>query len=175
MKRLAFAAVVVTALMFGTGTAVASGSGATKDSFPVSFVLTSASCPNLPSGTSINGSGTMTSITRVTTDANGVTTIRNSSHAHGSATDGDGNAYVFNYSNKFRVSNTLADPAVFSGRMTDSFSLAGRGPARLHNGFVAVFTTNADFNESSFHFVPLRSHGDPIKFDDPWAQRCDPL
>ena len=47
--------------------------------------------------------------------------------------------------------------------MVDSFSLAGRGPIRLHAGFVAIFTNDA----GTFHFEPLHSHGDPIKFTDP--------
>ena len=97
----------------------------------------SETCSNLPDGTSITWSGTGQSITRIRTDASGVTTIGNITHAHGIATDQVGNTYTFNYTNTFRISNTLADPAVFSGPMVDSFSLAGQGPIRLHAGFVA--------------------------------------
>ena len=175
MKRLIIPAISVLALMFSAGAAIAADGGATVVTSPVNFVVTSASCPNLASGTGIAGSGTSTSITRTRTAANGVTTIGNTTHAHGFATDQDGNSYVFNYNNGFQISNTVADPGVFSGLMTDSFSLAGHGPARLHNWFVALFSTASTFEESSFRFVPLISHGDPIKFDDPWAHRCDPL
>jgi hypothetical protein len=175
MKRLVISAISVMALLLSAGTAIAADGGATVETVVMSFALDSDTCSNLPDGTSIAWTGTGTSITRTRTDANGITTIGNTTHANGIATDLDGNSYRFNYSNEFRISNTLAEPDVFSGLMTDSFSLAGQGPAKLHNGFVAVFTTNSDFDESGFHFVPLNSHGDPIKFDDPWAHHCDPL
>jgi hypothetical protein len=176
MKRLWISILSITTLLLGPGTAMAADGGATVETIPMTFApLSSATCPNLQDGTSITWTGTGTSITRTRTDANGITTIGNTTHAHGTATDQDGNTYAFNYSNEFRISNTVADPGVFSGLMTDSFSLAGQGPARLHNGFVAVFTTDSSFDESSFHFVPLNARGDPIKFDDPWAPRCDPL
>ena len=137
----------------------------------MSFVLSSATCSNLSPGTTTNGSGTETSITTTKTDRNVVTKIVNSTHAHGTATDQDGNTYVFQYSNEFRVSNTAADQSLFSGLMTDHFSLAGNGPARLVNGFMAVFTT--DFG-SFFSFQPIRAQGDPISFPDGTAH-CDPL
>src|SRR5512132_2786026 len=97
----------------------------------------------------VTGSGTEKSVTTTRTDHNGVTTIVNATHAHGTAIDLGGNVYVFNYSNEFRVSNTPADPAVFSGLMTDQFSLAGNGPARLQASFVADITT--DFSIFSWH------------------------
>jgi hypothetical protein len=128
----------------------------------VGFTLSSSICPNLPSGTTIEGSGTEKSITTFLTRAGGVTTVMNTTHTHGTATDQDGNTYVFNYSNEFRA--TL-DGDVFSGLMTDSFALAGPGPAHLNNGFVGHFVS--DF--SSFFTVPdvISSHGDPT--------HCDPL
>jgi hypothetical protein len=173
MKRTAISAALV-ALLLSTGTATASG-GATVETIAMTFApLTSDTCPYLPNGTSITWSGTGTSITTSRTAADGVTTIRNTTHAHGFATDQDGNTYAFNYSNEFRVSNTMADPMVFSGLMTDNFSLAGNGPARLSNGFVAVFTT--DF--VSFGFEPLVSRGDPISFapyPEGFTAHCDPL
>jgi hypothetical protein len=55
--------------------------------------------------------------------------------------------------------------------MTDAFSLAGAGPARLHNGFVADIVT--DFG-ALFTFAPRQSHGDPIDFST-GASVCDPL
>jgi hypothetical protein len=171
MKRLAVLAAAVMALLMSAGTAVAANGGATIETIPVTFApLSSETCPNLPAGTSITWSGTEKSITRTRTDRNGVTTIGNTTHAHGFATDQAGNSFAFNYSNEFRISNTVGNPGLFSGIMTDSFSLAGRGPARLHNGFVAVFTT--DF--ASFSFQPLHSRGDPIDFGT-GAAHCDPL
>jgi hypothetical protein len=157
-------------LVLGGTSALAADGGATIDEFPVSFVITSATCSNLPAGTTITGSGTMKSITVVNTDKDGVTTIHNTSHATGTATDQAGNTYHFNYANTYRISNSAANPGVFSGRMTDSFSLAGDGPAHLNNGFQAIFTTDGSTNT----FEPLNSRGDPIDFAAATA-RCDPL
>jgi hypothetical protein len=164
MKRLATLVLAAAALALGGTSALAADGGATVEEFPVSFVMTSATCANLPPGTTIEGSGTAKSITTVRTDSNGVTTVGNVTHAHGTAIDQAGNTYVFNYTNDFRVSNSAATPAVFSGRMTDAFSLAGNGPARLHNGFQAIFTT--DF--ATFATIDeLNSRGDPLEGCDP--------
>jgi hypothetical protein len=164
------AGIAVIALLVSSGSAMAKGHGASIDRFPVSFDLSSATCSNLSAGTTVSGSGTEKSIT-ITRTHKGVTTIINTSHAPGTATDQDGNAYVFNYSNHFRVSNTTANQDVFSGKMVDSFSLAGHGPAKLHNGFLATFTT--DF-ASLVSLQPIHSRGDPISFPD-GAAHCDPL
>ena len=84
--------------------------------------------------------------------------------------DYDDNTYVFDYSNSFNISDA-GSPGVFSGIMNDHFSLAGNGPADLHNGFQAVITT--DFS-SFFTFDPLKSFGDPFDFAA-GLNRCDPL
>jgi len=138
---------------------------------PRDFVLSSEQCPNLATGTTLTGSGIERVIETVRTNASGVTTIINATHTHGTTTDQDGNVYVFDYSNEFRVSNSLATPDVFTGLMTDHFSNSGRGPAKLNNGFVASITT--DFT-TFFTFDPISSFGDPLNFDDGSA-RCDPL
>jgi hypothetical protein len=169
MSRSVVTAIGVFSLALSLGSLVAASEGATVETFPVSFVLTSETCSNLPSGTELAGSGTKKSITTTRTDRDGVVTVINSTHAHGTATDQDGNTYVFNYSNEFRA--TL-DGGVYSGLMTDAFALAGRGPAHLNNGFVGHFVS--DF--SSFFTVPdvISSHGDPLDFVT-GAVRCDPL
>jgi hypothetical protein len=170
VKRLAMSAIVFVALAVGLTGAVAANGGATVDTFPVSFVLSSDACSYLPAGTTVTGSAIETSITTVRTDRNGVTTIVNATHANGTATDQDGNVYVFNYSNEFRVSD---DQGAFSGLMTDAFSLAGNGPATLHNGFVAELTT-ADFVVFSWNV--RHASGDPISFaTGPVVAHCDPL
>jgi hypothetical protein len=169
MRRFVVTTVGVVSLALSLGSIVAASDGATVETFPVSFVLTSDMCSNLPSGTELIGSGTEKSITTTRTDRNGVVIIENSTHAHGTATDQDGNTYVFNYSNEFRA--TL-DGDVLSGLMSDSFALAGRGPASLNNGFVGHFVS--DF--SSFFTVPdvISSHGDPLDFVT-GEVHCDPL
>lgn len=169
MSRSVVTAIGVVSLALSLGSLVAASEGASIETFPVTFVLTSATCSNLPSGTELSGSGTMRSITTTRTDRDGVLTVVNSTHAHGTATDQDGNTYVFNYSNEFRA--TL-DGGVYSGLMTDAFALAGGGPARLNNGFVGHFVS--DF--SSFFTVPdvISSHGDPLDFVT-GEVHCDPL
>jgi hypothetical protein len=169
MKRLLFTAAGVAVLVFTYGTVASARSGATIDTFPVSFVL-SSTCSNLPSGTVLAGSGIQKSITTTRIDRNGVVTIENSSHASGTAIDQAGNVYVFNYSNEFRA--TVDGGGVFSGSMTDAFALAGRGPARLNNGFSGHFVS--DF--ATFFTVPdvTNSHGDPLDFAT-GDVHCDPL
>jgi hypothetical protein len=176
MKRLATTVFLMVAIaLTATSTiAEAANGGATVATSQVSFTLSSATCSNLPSGTTLTGSGTETSVTKTRTDTSGVTTIVNATHAAGSATDQANNVYVFNYSNEFRISNTVAQPGVFSGLMTDAFSVAGNGPARLHNGFVAELTADAGF--TSVSWTVRHASGDPISFAaGPVVSHCDPL
>jgi hypothetical protein len=171
LKGLATAGIATLTFMLSGGSAIAAnGHGASVEMVPVSFVMSSATCPNLPSGTTVTGAGPEKSIT-IDKQRHGVETTINTTHAHGRATDQDGNRYVFNYSNHFRAADTSANPDLFSGKMVDSFSLAGPGPAKLHNGFLATFTT--DFS-TFFSFQPIHSRGDPIGFPDGDAH-CDPL
>lgn len=175
MQRFVISLVASVALSVGFSSQVAAADGgATIDSFPVTFTVSSAQCGYLPAATTVNGSGTEKSVTTTRTDQNGVTTIENSTHAQGTATDNHGNTYVFNYSNSLRISNTLAHQDRFSGAMTDAFSLAGNGPAQLHNGFAAWFTTDPAF--ASFTWTVRMSRGDPISFAaGPVVAHCDPL
>jgi hypothetical protein len=164
MRRLALVpAVLVIALV------VALPAGASPARRDVVFTLTWETCPNLPTGTTLNGSGIESSITIERTKG-GVTTTLNATHTHGTSTDQDGNVYVFDYSNEFRVSNTVDDPETFTGLMTDHFSNSGPGPAKLNNGFVA----NVTFTPTSFTAEPISSFGDPLSFPD-GATHCDPL
>jgi hypothetical protein len=167
MRRLALVpAVLVMAVAF----AIPAGASPLIETFPVSFTIPSGQCSNLAAGTTLTGSGIEKSIT-IEKTAGDITTIINATHAHGTATDQDGNVYVFDYSNEFRASNTAADPDTFSGLMTDHFSNSGSGPAKLNNGFVANITT--DF-ATFFTLVPISSFGDPLSFPD-GAAHCDPL
>jgi hypothetical protein len=166
MRRLA----LVPALLVTVLVALPAGATPLVETFPVTFSLSSAQCSNLAAGTTLDGSGIEKSITTETTDASGVTTVMNVSHAHGTTTDQDGNIYVFDYTNEFRISNTVASPDVFTGLMTDHFSNSGSGPAKLNNGFVA----NVTFTPTSLTAVPISSFGDPLSFPD-GAAHCDPL
>jgi hypothetical protein len=161
-------------LAFSTST-FAGGNGANADrNTPVSYTLTSATCPNLPPNTTINGSGTQTSISTVKTDTGGVTTIVNTTHSTGTATDQHGNSYSWDYSNHFNLSNTAGAPDVYTGLMADHFSLAGNGPARLSNGFLAEIIQGP--GPADFLAYPVNAYGDPIGFSpDPVVTHCDPL
>jgi hypothetical protein len=172
MKRLATIAAVAMTLLVALPVGAAKGE-IVIETIPMTFApLNSDTCQFLPDGTEISWSGTGASITRTSTDASGVTTIRNVTHANGVATDQDGNSYRFNYSNSFTFSDSVADPGIFSGRMVDAFSLAGPGDIGLHNGFVAIVTT--DF--ATFSFDVITSRGDPISFSTgPVEAHCDPL
>jgi len=177
LKRLAAVAAALAALCIGAGSAGAGGNGASITLVPVSFVdndglgLSTRTCPNMPAVVTIKWSGLEKQILTSRTDAGGVTTVSVVSHASGKATDQSGNSYAFDYSNAFRVANTTANQNLFSGTMTDHFSLAGPG-LNLSNGFIATFKT--DLVENFYDFVPINSRGDPISFPDA-APRCDPL
>ncbi len=170
MKRLVLTAVAAVALLL-PGSAVAGGGTTTIEPFPADFTLSWKDCPNLPEGTTITGTGTGRSVTKTKTDHHGITTVFNSSIARSRATDQDGNSYRFLYFNQFRVSNTIANPALYSGLMVDLFLLKGNGPARLRNGFLARITT--DLGES-FTYDPIHEFGDPLNFTTGEAM-CDPL
>jgi hypothetical protein len=167
--RLVLAVGAVVALLL-PASAQAKKTERTTETRPVTFEIKSADCPNLPPGTTISGTGTLTSTTW-TTKRRGHRTVTNSSLAPGTATDQAGNSYTFLYSNQFLVSNTRSRPNVFSGVMIDLFTLQGTGPATLSNGFLARYTT--DFGQLN-RLKPIDAFGDPIDFQAGTA-RCDPL
>ena len=164
MKRFVFALLAIAVFALGSGSALGAPPTVTEET--VGFVLSAETCANLPPGTVITGTGTSKAIESVTTDGDGVTTVINTTHASGTATDQDGHTYRFNYSNHFQISNTGPTDPVLSGIMVDSFSLAGNGPAHLNNGFRAVFTFN--FLTGAVSFQELTSRGDAL-------DGCDPL
>jgi hypothetical protein len=169
MRRLA---VVLAIIAIALATGLPAAAGPSIDTNPRDWEMPSGQCPNLAPGTSLTGSGIEKSITTVRTDARGITTIINATHTHGTSFDQDGNEYVFDYSNEFRGSDSVANPGLFAGLMTDHFSNSGSGPATLNNGFVANITFTLDF--STFIPEPISSHGDPLNFADGSAM-CDPL
>ena len=171
MKRLASAAAAIVALLLLPAGAGATGGETTVERASGDFVMTSQDCKHLPPGTTLTGTGTGTSVTR-TTIHRGITTVENTTIIPGKATDQADNAYRFLYSNHYRISNTQGRPTLYSGLMEDLFLLDGRGPARLDNGFVAVYTTDlADLTR----YDPIHQFGDPITFPFGVGPFCDPL
>lgn len=169
MKHLALAATTVVALLFPS-IAMAGGWETSVEKVPADFVMSSGQCPNLPAGTTITGTGTGTSITKVRTDSSGTTSVYNLTVTPGRATDQAGTEYHFLYRNSFLVSKAATE-SLFTGEMVDVFKLQGGGPARLRNGFVANLTTNLF---DVFLFDPISQFGDPIDFAT-GAAICDPL
>ena len=113
--------------------------------------MTAAQCPNLPTGTTVTGTGTLRKVQggRVSVE-----------HATGTATDQADNVYRWSYS--FRAVSRSGDSELW----VDHFVLAGAGPARLNNGFVAVISPDgADV---------IHEFGDPINFET-FTAICDPL
>ena len=168
MKRILAVAGFV-ALITAGGAGVAS---AQTQPTKVSFTLSSKTCPRLPAGTTVKGTGRQLSVDKQTTDpATGIVTVVNYTKTTGVATDNKGGRYLFDYRNSFHVQNSAAAPATYIGTMFDLFSLTGRGPSSLRNGFVALFTTDL---ASSFSVQRLLAWGDPIAFPS-GAAHCDPL
>jgi hypothetical protein len=164
--------VAVAGVMLGVvpGAALAQGTERTVETNPVTFEIKAENCPHLAAGTTISGTGTLTSVTW-TTKRRRITTVTNISSAHGTATDQAGAQYTFVYSNSFRIHNTKRRPRLYSGPMTDYFALQGAAGLTLSNGFLARFTTN---NRNINRFAPINAFGDPIDFEAGTA-RCDPL
>jgi hypothetical protein len=183
MKRLAATSIALVSLLVGLPGGVALAADGVPDvqisqatfemSPPAANDPNGKGCPKLPAGTTISGTGQSVSVTLDRTDRSGIRTIRNVTTINGTADDQNANRYVFHYNNEFRMSNTLAQPAVFSGTMSDLFVLTGR-TLRLRNGFVADFTTDAGL--TSVTWKVRRAFGDPILFaPGPVVARCDPL
>jgi hypothetical protein len=173
LKRLVPAAVAAAVVMLLPGTAQAKRTERTIKSKPVTFVIKSENCSELPPGTTINGTGTLTETTW-TTKRRGLSTVTESELAPGTATDQAQNQYTFLYSNQSIVTNTRRRPKVYKGIMIDVFTLQGTGPATLSNGFLAKLTTDLSETFDLFRLRPIDAFGDPIDFETVTAH-CDPL
>lgn len=178
-KRVALTAGVVVSLVFGSAGAAAADPSATIETTPVNWEMHSATsleepgCTQLPSGTTVTGTGEKKVITIERTDRKGVTTVLITEHAFGTASDQDGNVYRWNYINHSQISNSIGNLGLYTGTMLDRFSLGGSGPARLSTGFTAdIITDGGDrFEIHATHVI-----GDPIAFfPEEFEFRCDPL
>jgi hypothetical protein len=177
MTRLIAATLALFALVLGAGTARAASAGAEVVDVPAAFTISSTAtngfptgCEFLPDGVEISWEGTIKSITVVHESKDGSVTIQNQSSAHGKASDQDGNTYSFSYTNHFKITETSPGSGIFSGTMTDHFSLAGNH-IKLNNGFTATFTTNF---VDLFVLEPSREFGSPLDFAT-GLPLCDPL
>jgi hypothetical protein len=172
LKRFALVTGLSVALIAGTGAPTsAAGGQITKETFDVSFELSSDYCSQIPEGTFVEGAGSMTVIINTHTNK-GVTKLSIVAQSNGSATDQDGNEYVFHYGNIYNTQNSIAEPDIYRGVMVDQFSISGGGPANLSNGFRADIVEN--FDALTFEVTPVWIKGDPRSFPD-LAVHCDPL
>jgi hypothetical protein len=127
----------------------ASAFGDQPISVPISFDLSAATCSQLPAGTVIHGEGTGR--------FSGTSSGTFHSVIHGTATDGAGNTWRFNYSQQGRLVGDSGDVQI-----TDHFNLVGNaGVLHLHSHFVAVFSSTGDLVELK------QLTGDPVG--------CDPI
>ena len=117
--------------------------------FPIEFDLSSDTCSQLPAGTMIHGEGI----------AQFSATSSATFHAviNGTATDGDGNFWRFNYTQDGRPVDMQGN-----AQLTDHFNLTGNaGVLHLHSHFVGIFSSRGDLVELK------QLTGDPIG--------CDPI
>ena len=117
--------------------------------FPIEFDLSWETCSQLPPGTVIHGDGI----------AQFFATSSATFHAviNGTATDGDGNSWRFNYTQDGRPVDLRGD-----AQLTDHFNLTGNaGVLHLHSHFVGIFSARA----TSWSSKQLT--GDPVG--------CDPI
>jgi hypothetical protein len=130
------------------GAPTAAAVSATNDQIrvraPISFTL--SSCPSLPAGVTVSGTGDDFLDMNVRVAADGTTHIERNDLAIGTAVDSAGASYKFNYHNH---SNITVPPGGFpwSFTTTDHFNLIGNGEAdQLQVHFVArvTFTSPTD-------------------------------
>jgi hypothetical protein len=128
----------------------------------ISFTL--SSCPNLPAGLTVSGSGDDFLVVNSRVDQDGVTHMERNDLVTGTATDSNGATYGFNYHNH---SNITVPPGGFpwSFTTTDHFNLVGNGHAdQLQVHFVAWVTFPSPSDPPLIEFV--NSSGNPF-FCDP--------
>ena len=143
-RSILFAAAAIAVLAFA-GSAL----GGQPITVPITFDLSAASCSQLPPGTVIHGEGTgQFSATQPGTFHSVI---------NGTATDGAGNTWRFNYNQNVRPVGDGGDVQI-----TDHFNLVGNaGVLHLHSHFVAVFSSTGDLVELK------QVTGDPVG--------CDPI
>jgi len=165
LRRLWLAASIVaaTALMV-----VAAASAGPSTSIPISWVMIGQGatgapsadvvlpdCGGVPAGIWVKGTGTWT-FSSPTGSAGNIQSM-----AGGTATDGSGNTYRWNYHQSVQP---LGDGS--HSRVVDFFVLSGSGPAAgVHSHFIAIIDGTSVENATTFDLLHLL--GDP--FD------CDPI
>jgi hypothetical protein len=149
----------------GAGSPTPAAVSATNDQIrvrtPISFTL--SSCPSLPAGVTVSGTGDDFLDMNVRVDADGTTQIERNDLAIGTAVDSTGANYKFNYHNHSNIS-VPAGGFPWSFTTTDHFNLIGNGHAdQLQVHFVARVTFTSPADPPIFEFVNER--GNPFFCD----------
>jgi len=142
---------------------VTAASGATSTWSPISFVIPAGSCPLLPS--TVTGSGESHLRVRATDLGDGTLRLSLTNNVHGTADDGAGNQYVFDYTNTVHGITSAIEPIPpFDVQVTDHFNLVGAGRApRVHVGFLLHIAVDAGGNVTAFDIKQRGPEGcDPI-------------
>ena len=129
MKTLA---VVLISLL---AVASASAEVLNQGSFPVSLFVPATECPQLAAD--LSGSGQGHFVERFSVDSNGIFHMGFTFNAHGTATDANGNQYVFNHADAFSF-NGPASGLPKEITFSENFHLIGQGGASnltLHGTF----------------------------------------
>jgi hypothetical protein len=121
-------------------------------------------CTTSPPGATLNGYYHFTVHTSKNQD--GTFTTKVQSEAHGTAVDGAGRLYVFNYVNhEIDLTTNPDDEPPIIATFTDRFSLIGQGKApNLLVAFNGVFSVDQDGNLTVISITPVESN-----------LNCDPI
>jgi hypothetical protein len=167
IKRI-LAGVTAAAALVAVSGSVVDAAGPDRGEYDTAWTVLAANCDQIPAGTVLTGSGQGHFTNNVRTNGAGVTIVRGVAHAQGTATDQDGNAYTWVYTNG--VVGEIVDGVLYA-RMVDSFVVTGSGPAAYVTGF------SADIVEEfgvSFDITARHVLGDPFDFVND-SGRCDPI
>ncbi len=168
------ATLTLCSLTFASPASTAASNETTVTHTSVSWeIVGGTNCSQLPPGAVITGEGTLTNQIVFHTGRDGLTTVHWYQIANGSATDQIGNSYRWVYKNHEDLVNSLANPLLYTGTMTDSFGLVG-GPLRFSNGFTANVTDDLGNLGGIFIAEPTSVRGDPFNFPS-GPGRCDPI
>jgi hypothetical protein len=177
MSRRWMLLAVVSAAVLALGPTAAAGasrmSAPTVTSQDVTISISGQNCDEMSPDATLEGTGTLTTVTRVHDIGGGATAISTVDVATGMATDQDGATYRWYYDNRTWTASSADDPTAFEGVMVDVFVLAGDGPELIDNGFLATYAYDVD-DETAVRIEPWQVWGDPLDFAALEA-RCDPL
>lgn len=114
------------------------------NTFPVSLVVNPATCPLVPPGTGIiNGSGALTISVRTNVSGNGGLHVGVTVHGHGTATDENGDSWVWSDADSFEPGSLNQSGDNFETTIVEGFHLIGpRGKKIIVHGVFHITIVN---------------------------------